>query len=329
MASISVEKLIILVQHKPCLWNKRLEEYADRNLKDLAWQEVCSEVHPEWEKATNVQKKRMVEYVKTRWNTCRDQFKRELNDKGKSGDGRQKKRPYLYTKQLSFLLDVMQVGPTKDNLEAEDSDATQIEEADVGLGIARSTSTPVPAENTAEDNPVCATEPEDEIIPRGKRRRSANKGPTCTEPRQAVDLRVLEHLEKRATETEEGTFCRALSNILKRVPIERQIRCQTALMEVVEIFATHPDPREIHHAIEFHRRGCDGSTFRSVPPAPAATAQTSQQPPYQASMPLFSEDRPGYGMPGPSQQQYRHMQQGEAVPRPHHDPAPSQSFYNL
>ncbi|XP_075719833.1 uncharacterized protein LOC142760519 [Rhinoderma darwinii] len=177
----------------------------------------------------------------------------------------------MYTKQLSFLLDVMQVGPTKDNLEEEeDSDETQIEEPDVALGTARSTSTPVTAEPTTVDNPVCAAE--EEIIPRGKRRRSA-KGPTRTEPRQEVDLRVLEHLEKRATETEEGTFCRALSNILKRVPISRQIRCQTALMEVVEIFATHPDPRAMHQAIEFHRRGCDASTFNCVPPAPAATAQ--------------------------------------------------------
>ncbi|XP_075686652.1 uncharacterized protein LOC142655662 [Rhinoderma darwinii] len=201
-----------------------------------------------------------------------------MNDKGKSGDGRLKKKPYMYTKQLSFLLDVMQVGPTKENLEEEeDSDETQIEEPDVALGTARSTSTPVTAEPTTVDNPVCAAD--EEIIPRGKRRRSA-KGPTRTEPRQEVDLRVLEHLEKRATETEEGTFCRALSNILKRVPISRQIRCQTALMEVVEIFATHPDPRAMHQAIEFHRRGCDASTFNSVPPAPAATAQGIQHPSY-------------------------------------------------
>ncbi|XP_075710865.1 uncharacterized protein LOC142743725 [Rhinoderma darwinii] len=250
-----------------------------------------------------------------------------MNDKGKSGDGRLKKKPYMYTKQLSFLLDVMQVGPTKDNLEEEeDSDETQIEEPDVALGTTRSTSTPVTAEPTTVDNPVCAAD--EEIIPRGKRRRSA-KGPTRTEPRQEVDLRVLEHLEKRATETEEGTFCRALSNILKRVPISRQIRCQTALMEVVEIFATHPDPRAMHQAIEFHRRRCDASTFNSVPPAPAATAQGIQHPSYVDSMPLFSDDRSVYGMPGPSQQQYGHMQQGEAVPRPHHESAPSQSFYNL
>ncbi|XP_075715566.1 uncharacterized protein LOC142750450 [Rhinoderma darwinii] len=47
-----------------------------------------------------------------------------MGDRGRSGDGASRKRPYIYLKQLMFLKDVMEMRPTTDNLEdtTEDTD---------------------------------------------------------------------------------------------------------------------------------------------------------------------------------------------------------------
>jgi len=39
-----VEKLIVEVERRPLLYNKKLKEYSDRNLKDKLWYEVYESV---------------------------------------------------------------------------------------------------------------------------------------------------------------------------------------------------------------------------------------------------------------------------------------------
>jgi hypothetical protein len=43
-----IEKLILEVERRPLLCNKKLKEYSDRNLKDKLWYEVHESVVTNW-----------------------------------------------------------------------------------------------------------------------------------------------------------------------------------------------------------------------------------------------------------------------------------------
>ncbi|XP_075719872.1 uncharacterized protein LOC142760568 [Rhinoderma darwinii] len=123
-----VEKLICLVHDRPQLWNTNDEAYHDRTGKEVAWDEVAHSLFgQEWEKSTTRDRKTIVDDVKTRWRSCRDQFRREYGNKGRSGDGASKKRPYIYMKQLMFLKDIMEMRPCSDNLNDTEEEAGHVE----------------------------------------------------------------------------------------------------------------------------------------------------------------------------------------------------------
>jgi hypothetical protein len=50
------EKLICEVERRPPLYNKKLKEYCDRNLKDKLWYEVCESVVTNWSELPAEQK---------------------------------------------------------------------------------------------------------------------------------------------------------------------------------------------------------------------------------------------------------------------------------
>lgn len=58
------------------------------------------------------------ELIRKKWKNIRDRFARELQErKGKSGDGARTKAPYVYTKHLQFLKDILTPKQTINSLE--------------------------------------------------------------------------------------------------------------------------------------------------------------------------------------------------------------------
>jgi hypothetical protein len=51
-----IEKLILEVERRPPLYNKKLKEYSDRNLKDKLWYEVYESVVTKWSELPAAQK---------------------------------------------------------------------------------------------------------------------------------------------------------------------------------------------------------------------------------------------------------------------------------
>ncbi|XP_044155821.1 uncharacterized protein LOC122942327 [Bufo gargarizans] len=61
--------------------------------------------------------------VKNRWRSFRDQFRKEMLQHARSGSGASKKRPYMFKNQLMFLREVMELRPTEDNLPEEEAES--------------------------------------------------------------------------------------------------------------------------------------------------------------------------------------------------------------
>lgn len=62
--AIDSEVLITLVQARPVLWDKTLENYKDRNLTRNAWNEVCIELNSEFEELGDKEKMHLVSTAK-------------------------------------------------------------------------------------------------------------------------------------------------------------------------------------------------------------------------------------------------------------------------
>lgn len=57
MNMIDTEVLILAVQKYPCLWDISNEDYHNRDLKDLGWEQVCAELVKDWETTEDKEKK--------------------------------------------------------------------------------------------------------------------------------------------------------------------------------------------------------------------------------------------------------------------------------
>lgn len=53
---IEVDQLIPLVEQRPVLWDKSLEDHKSRNLTLLAWRQVCCALFPDFPSLTDKQK---------------------------------------------------------------------------------------------------------------------------------------------------------------------------------------------------------------------------------------------------------------------------------
>ncbi|XP_075710511.1 spermatogenesis-associated protein 22 isoform X1 [Rhinoderma darwinii] len=305
LSAVQIEKLITMVHDRPCIWDKRQDVYQNRNRKDRAWGEIVEELHAgDWKQATWSQRKSLLDYIKTRWNSCRDQFRRELKDKGKCGDGRKAKRPYLYSQQLQFLTVVMEVGPTRENLVHSEvgSDETKFVAVPLEPQMLTTTdSTPTSMPESASDTSSSVSTTAVLNTPPSRspgRIRVCNVAPTYAIPNTLtqIDQQVLEHLRSWIPDSQEDIFCRSLAHFLKRVTPERQIRCQSTLLGVVEMFSSPGNPHRLVQAVEYFRGVCEGAQAPTLPPT-----RPSQQRPYlqDSSQPMFFQDRVMYSQHAP------------------------------
>ncbi|XP_044139294.1 uncharacterized protein LOC122929699 [Bufo gargarizans] len=180
-----------------------------------------------------------VKNVKVRWNSCRDQFRRELNEKGRSGEGTSRKRPYIYTQQLSFLRPVMELRPTVDNLEDSDESEEGGEETPAVFSPDSSPQHSPVLETTEPPMGTSGGEPErPETRPQPRRRRrNAPQSSSELANREMIDARVIQFLAQRRTDGHEETMLRGLAPMLKLVPQASQQQCMASLLLVLKMFS--------------------------------------------------------------------------------------------
>ncbi|XP_075705694.1 uncharacterized protein LOC142749873 [Rhinoderma darwinii] len=218
--------------------------------------------------------------VKTRWRSCRDQFRMELGSRGRSWDGAPKKRQYIYTKQLMFLKDIMEMRPCSDNLlnteeEAGHEESQPVLEQHLVLPL-----TPEPTEPQAatqsSSQPQLPRDVDNPRTPPARRRRSqvATTGAN-------VDSRVLEYLHRCSEEDACDAFGRA--PLLRRVPDYRMARVQGSILAIIDSATPPNNPRQCFQVIE-QWRGLPEESVPSTAPLPSQPANPFPRPQYQRSM---------------------------------------------
>ncbi|XP_044128509.1 uncharacterized protein LOC122922103 [Bufo gargarizans] len=295
---MDVEKLILLIQERPLLWDTRTEEYHDRMCKERAWDEVTRDMLPrEWEKGTSSKRRKLVQRLKTRWQSCRDQFRRErVQAMGKSGDGGVRKKPYLYTRQLAFLKPVLDLRPTVDSLEEQRGlESTTSDEERVAApqdSPSLATEEPLlsqpldPAEreesSAVEVGAEVHSSPEPLLRRLSRRRRGA---PQPAEPalntRAIVESQVLEYLRQRRIEGKEERMLSGLAPLIEPLSAEKQDIFVSVMATVANILKSPMDPVELVRAVHnVHCRALTISVGTSAQPGPSMYFQQPIQQTY-------------------------------------------------
>ncbi|XP_040294318.1 uncharacterized protein LOC121005608 [Bufo bufo] len=266
-----------------------------------------------------------VKKTKTRWNSCRDQFRRELTEMGRSDDGAPRKRPYMYTKQLRFLKPVMDLRPTVDSHEEPDIDESQQSNGEGAETPAVFFPETSPTHQPTEEHEQQPGEParpaevftEETQRRQTRHRRAAPQASSGLVTKEIIDSQVIQYLAQKRTEVREETMMRGLAPLLQRVPVDNQATCMASLILVLEMYG-HPYQGDIHTLIERVRhqvvlsQNPQPTTFPPRPPTgqgpscPPPNVYLSQshnqplpQPNYHAPYPTGAQD-PGQARPGPS-----------------------------
>ncbi|XP_044133002.1 uncharacterized protein LOC122925722 [Bufo gargarizans] len=226
---MDMEKLIVEVQDRPCLWDSR-----------------------------------SVDEIKNRWRSCRDQFRKQMAHQGRSGSGPLKKRPYIYKEQLMFLRDIMDVQPTEDNLEEETEQAAEQHSSAAEEENPPSLATEEMAEaglSTSFTPHIPPAESAPSLQLEARRKRSM--------PRAEVEVntRVLDYLSRVRQENHYVLYGRSLGTLLKKVPEDLYLRTQGAFGIVIQAATQPKDPTEVFIALENWR--LYGSTYGPPPGPPS------------------------------------------------------------
>ncbi|XP_040285398.1 uncharacterized protein LOC120998693 isoform X2 [Bufo bufo] len=188
----------------------------------------------EWERKGNSSKRRkLVQRVKTRWQSCQDQFRWELvMSQGHSGGGVREK-PYLYTKHLQFLRPVLGLRPTVDSLEEQGGNASSSTKEEQAAGPlesprpvvedAESVEHLVRSESQEESSALegAADIPPSPERPRRqpRRRRGARDNPFSASNTQA--LIDTQYLSQRRNEEKEERMLSGLAHLIQKILLQK------------------------------------------------------------------------------------------------------------
>ncbi|XP_040275583.1 uncharacterized protein LOC120990742 [Bufo bufo] len=280
----NVEKLITLVQERPELWDTRANSYSDRVKKDASWEQVARSMRKsEWAKADSRGRAELVKQTKTRWASCRDQFRREMTSKGRSGEGTSRKRDYIYTAQLQFLRPVMELRPTVDSLDpSQESDTSGSETPAVFSPVTSSAPTPAedPDDSTLGQAPLPLASPPRIVQPQPRRHRQVPPSTSGQESREVIDVHVIDFLAQRRSDGVEEKMLRGLGPLMKHVtPLEHH-ECLASLVVVIKMFSI-PNHGDILGKLNGMKLDIENAGEQQRPGPFEFAPQTSQGPSFQ------------------------------------------------
>ncbi|XP_067121320.1 uncharacterized protein [Centruroides vittatus] len=73
-----VEKFIGAVEKRPAIYNCKLKEYSNRDIKRKYWDEIGKEMYEKWDRYSAVEKNELGDLLKRKWKNIRDSYARYL-----------------------------------------------------------------------------------------------------------------------------------------------------------------------------------------------------------------------------------------------------------
>ncbi|XP_063535718.1 uncharacterized protein LOC134745575 [Cydia strobilella] len=162
-SSIDNELLINLVKLKPVLWDKTTELYKNRVATQAGWKEIMKAFDPTYETKEEKTRQAFAKLIIQRWTYIRDSYNRsykKIQDQKRSGIAKTTK-PYVYSKQLTFLQKVIQPNQTITNVITENSTETEYQNNSEANEISETNST-----ETLDIKPTILSNPIPNRIPK-------------------------------------------------------------------------------------------------------------------------------------------------------------------
>ncbi|XP_066951249.1 uncharacterized protein [Macrobrachium rosenbergii] len=122
---IDIDLLISLVETKPVLWDKSLEDYKSRNLTMSAWMEVCRGLYDGFDQLSDKEKDDYGRLVYKRWRNVKDNWlkaRRKASEQRKAGSGVKAAKNYIYNEQLCFLKKNLDSREIEESFSVEETD---------------------------------------------------------------------------------------------------------------------------------------------------------------------------------------------------------------
>ncbi|XP_069605123.1 uncharacterized protein [Ranitomeya imitator] len=267
---INVDMFLILVQERPEIWDQRDPNYSNRARKEAAWRAICGILFPDYAQWPRAEQTSLLDDVMTRWRSIRDQYRRERQQRARSGSAAPlKKRKYIYYDRLSFLDVSMDLRQTQSNLTERETgsesdpiiDPVSVEEEFAGPSLASSasiiedpsasSSLQVAASDEDAAPPPSAAHDVERLVEHGHS--SSPTGPLVSSPQAAgplrrtrrrrelearrsdVDAGVLNYLARAATDDGEEAFARSLARYLRPLPHEGRLRVRGCIQILIDI----------------------------------------------------------------------------------------------
>ncbi|XP_045458888.1 uncharacterized protein LOC123669323 [Melitaea cinxia] len=113
------ERLIEEVKKRPGIWDFENLEYRTKNLRHKLWTEVVNELMTSDVKVSKSEMRELELQLQKKWKSIRDCFQKYITHPNRT------KRPYLYSKQLQFLLKKQSDQPTETGSSESDDGRTK------------------------------------------------------------------------------------------------------------------------------------------------------------------------------------------------------------
>ncbi|KAI4464765.1 madf domain transcription factor [Holotrichia oblita] len=241
--NIDSELLITLVEARPVLWDKTLDNYKDRNLTRNTWNEVCIELNSEFEELEAKEKNAFGKEVVRRWTNLRDAFAKSLKkmkESKSSGSAAKKLKQYVYNDKLQFLIKLYAERETSNSL-CEDDGSVEVQN-NVVLHRVRN---PLATENEAT-NPTIFKKP----ATQSRKHKKVDE----------VELKILKALEPKEPEKTDPnmSFFQSLLPHLKNFNAEDILQFQMGVLQVISNLnerkrgTVHPPQYSQHNYHSFH-----------------------------------------------------------------------------
>ncbi|KAM4043724.1 uncharacterized protein ACNLHF_013990 [Anomaloglossus baeobatrachus] len=214
---------------------------------------------------------KIIDLVKRRWRSARDQYRREYNPiPSSSSQGR--KRRYVYYQQISFLAPILEVTQTEDNLDDSDDQptagpsatATSASEQEPGRedsenpeiqqdaatesheGGTESAQTNTQASSTQQTTTPATQSTQTNVLPRFApqplRARRIRRPEEMRSLPEIIDTRIIHIMNTLIPETDAERFCRSLSSSLTKIPSDRQERVRAAMLTLLSASQAEQEP---------------------------------------------------------------------------------------